>query len=113
MIIYFSLDRYQILLFPQACIPIKAFTDSCMYDKDKKGTTGFGGNDLIKVSKTSYAAEIETANGPRHEKICLRGFANNKGADQPARTRRLISTFVIRLLLSIISRLATSEISIF
>ena len=22
--------------------------------------------------------------GPRREKTCLRGFANNKGADQPA-----------------------------
>ena len=26
------------------------------------------------------------------------GFANNKGADQPAHPRRLISTFVIRFL---------------
>ena len=36
-----------------------------------------------------------------------------KGADQPAHPGRLISTFVIRLLESIISILATSEISIF
>ena len=28
----------------------------------------------------------------------LRWFANNKGADQPAHTRSLISAFVIRLL---------------
>ena len=41
------------------------------------------------------------------------GFANNKGADQPAHMRSLISTFVIHLLESIISRLALSEISIF
>ena len=33
-------------------------------------------------------------------------FANNKGADQPAHLHRLISTFVFRLLQSIISRLA-------
>ena len=51
--------------------------------------------------------------GPRREKSCLRGFANNKGADQPAHPRRLISAFVICLLKSIISRLATSEISLF
>ena len=51
--------------------------------------------------------------GPRREKTCLRGFANNKGGDQPARPRSLISTFVIRLLESIISKLATSKISIF
>ena len=37
----------------------------------------------------------------------------NKGADQPAYTSRLISAFVIRLLESIISKLASSEISIF
>ena len=51
--------------------------------------------------------------GPRHNKTCPRGFVNNKGADQPAHLRRLVSTFVIRLLKSIISQLASSEISIF
>ena len=34
--------------------------------------------------------------GPRREKTCLRGFANNTGADQPAHPRSLISTFAIR-----------------
>ena len=51
--------------------------------------------------------------GPRREKTCLRGFANNTGADQPAHLRSLISTFVIHFLESIISKLAISEISIF
>ena len=41
------------------------------------------------------------------------GFANNKGADQPAHPRRLISAFVIRYSESIISKLATSKIPIF
>ena len=41
------------------------------------------------------------------------GFANNKGADQPAHPNSLISTFIICLLESIISKLATSKISIF
>ena len=41
------------------------------------------------------------------------GFANNTGTDQPAHTRSLISAFVILLLESIISRLATSKISMF
>ena len=41
------------------------------------------------------------------------GFANNKGADQPAHPHSLISAFVIRLLESIITKLATNEISIF
>ena len=44
------------------------------------------------------------------EKTFLLGFANNKGADQPAHRHSLISTFVIRLLESIISRFATSKI---
>ena len=50
---------------------------------------------------------------PRREKTCLWWLANNKAADQPAHTRRVISTFVICLLESIISRHATSEISNF
>ena len=33
----------------------------------------------------------EGLNGPQCEKTCLRRFANNKGADQPAHPRRLIS----------------------
>ena len=37
-------------------------------------------------------------------KTCLWWFGNNKGADQPAHPRSLISTFVIGLLESIISR---------
>ena len=40
-------------------------------------------------------------------------FANNKGAGQSAHPHSLISAFVIHLLVSIIPKLATSEISIF
>ena len=50
--------------------------------------------------------------GPQREKICLQGVGNNKGADQPALLRSLISAFVIRFLESI-CKLATGEISIF
>ena len=46
-------------------------------------------------------------------KPVFRGFVNNKGADQPAHPHRLISAFVIHVLESIISKLATSEIFIF
>ena len=49
-------------------------------------------------------------NGPRPEKTCLRGVANNTSADQPAHPRRLISTFVVSFLKSTISKLATGEI---
>ena len=47
------------------------------------------------------------------QETCLWGFANNKGADQPVHPHSLISTLVICLLESIISKLAMSEISIF
>ena len=42
-----------------------------------------------------FSAEIY---GPRREKTCLWGFANNTGADQAAHTRSLISAFVVRFL---------------
>ena len=50
--------------------------------------------------------------GPQREKTCLRGFANNKCADQPAHPRRLISAFVIPFMESTICKLATGDISI-
>ena len=49
---------------------------------------------IIK-SNTSNSL-LWTLNGPQREKTCLRGFASNTGADQPAHPRSLISAFVIR-----------------
>ena len=46
-----------------------------------------------------------------HEKTCLISYANNKGADQPALPRSLISAFVVRCLDSIISLDSIAEIS--
>ena len=51
--------------------------------------------------------------GPRHEKTCLLGVADNTGADQPVHPCSLISAFVIRFLESFRCKLATGEISIF
>ena len=51
--------------------------------------------------------------GPRREKTGLWGFANNKGADQTAYQRSLISAFVISSLERAISKLSTGAISIF
>ena len=68
---------------------------------------------VSKATETSSHLKQILITGPRREKTCLRGFANNKGADQPAHPRSLISAFVIRILDSIISKLATGEISIF
>ena len=43
--------------------------------------------------------------------MCLVSYANNKGADQPAHSRSLISAFVVRCLDSIISLDSIAEIS--
>ena len=43
--------------------------------------------------------------------MCLMPYANNKGADQPAHPRSLISAFVVRPLDSIIALVSRSEIS--
>ena len=43
--------------------------------------------------------------------MCFMSYANNKGADQPAHSRSLISTFVVRCLNSIISLDSIAEIS--
>ena len=43
---------------------------------------------------------------PRHEKICLMPYANNKGAYQPVHPRSQISTIVVRCVNSIISIVA-------
>ena len=51
---------------------------------------------LFNISPT--AKIIRGWDGPRREKTCLRGFANNTGADQPAHSRSLISAFVIHFL---------------
>ena len=50
-------------------------------------------------------------NEPHHEKTCFLPYGNNKGADQPAHLRSLISTFVLCCLDSIIPLLAIAKIS--
>ena len=67
---------------------------------------------FIKKTVGSFCTEkLLTIFGPRREKTCLRRFANNTGADQPAHPCSLISAFVIRVLQRTIFKLATSEIS--
>ena len=48
---------------------------------------------------------------PGHEKMCLMSYANNKGADQPAHPMSLISAFIVRCLVSMISLDSRAEIS--
>ena len=70
----------------------------------------------VRFKQAHYSCLFDSTQpsyGPPCAKTCLRGFANNTGADQPAHMRRLISALVIRLSRSTISRLASSNISIF
>ena len=50
-------------------------------------------------------------NEPGHEKTCLMSYANNKGADQPAHSRSLISAFIVRSLDSVICTVSVTKIS--
>ena len=50
---------------------------------------------------------------PGHEKMCLMPYANNKGADQPAHPRSLISAFVVRCQDRMIPVVYISDISRF
>ena len=50
-------------------------------------------------------------NEPGHEKTCLVLYANNKGADQPAHPRSLISAFIVRCLDSVMSLVSVTKIS--
>ena len=69
---------------------------------------------FIKGSKSKIIIRTSILiNGPRREKSCPQGFANNTGANQPVHPRSLISAFAIRFLESIIFKLDTGEISIF
>ena len=47
--------------------------------------------------------------GQQREKPCLRGIANNSGADQPVHPRSLISALVIHFLENFICKLAADE----
>ena len=70
-------------------------------------------NNSVSVRPNYFVFTNENNNGPCRKKTCLRGFAKNTGADQPAHPRSLISAFFIRFLESIVCKLATGEISIF
>ena len=58
---------------------------------------------IIKASCNNNNNIYSCLYQPGHEKMCLMSYANNKGADQPAHPRSLISAFAVRCLASIIS----------
>ena len=67
----------------------------------------------LQVMKRDLIALLCLLGGSQCEKTCLRGMRYNKGADQHAHPRRLISAFVFHVLESIIFKLATSINSFF
>ena len=68
---------------------------------------------IFNMPRINRTIHVGVSYGPRRKKTCLREFSNNKGTDQPAQLHSLIGAFVILILESTISKLATSEISIF
>ena len=68
-------------------------------------------NWYILYGYTNDDDTYKKTNEPGHEKMCLMSYANNKGADQPAHPRSLLSTFIARCLDSIISLDSIAEIS--
>ena len=65
---------------------------------DKKNCKSYFRRNVYSTVTEGIACMDTIQYGPRRKKTCLRRFANNKGADQPAHPRSLISDFVIRLL---------------
>ena len=63
--------------------------------------------------KSNFYWKLEKITWAPTQENLSSGFANNKGSDQPAHLGRLISAFLILFLESIISKLASREISIF
>ena len=54
-----------------------------------------GSSIKVQLDMTSkFATDNALLYGLHNNKTCLPGFANNKGADQPAHPRRLISTLL-------------------
>ena len=60
---------------------------------------------------TNFILIASITSEPGHDKMCLMSYANNKGADQPAHLRSLISAFVVCCLYSIMSLDSIAEIS--
>ena len=104
---YYSFSSKIYVLFAQK----NHFFKSPLKETDLKAPKTYVLNELKIGKKSEFIIKCIIC-GHRCEKTSLRGFANNKGAYQSAHLHSLISDFVIHLLESIISRLATSEIAI-
>ena len=78
---------------------------------------------IVKVSQSTHTAILISFSVARKSTLdiswasscetCLMSYTNNKGADQTAHPRSLISTFVVHCLDSMICILAISKVSRF
>ena len=66
---------------------------------------------LLDFFCSSVGLADESPSVSRHNIILLMPYANNKGTDQPAHPRSLISTFVVRTLDSIVPVVAVYQTS--
>ena len=65
----------------------------------------------MKRKQTLQGNNGPNINEPGREKMCLISYTNNKGADQPAHPRSLISVFVVHCLDSAMSLVSVTKIS--
>ena len=94
-----SLKNPEYKSFPALMLP-SVWCNGCLYMKH---------GDIIAIT-VMYNLRINSYE-PGHEKTCLMSYANNKGADQPAHPRSLISAFVVRCLDSVMSLVSETKIS--
>ena len=80
--------------------------------KEKMKMKAQSNKDLALLEMSAWVF-IRSTYWSRREKTCLWGLRTTKVQTRPAHSCSLISPFIIHLLESVISRLATSEISIF
>ena len=84
---------------------------SCQSKKKKKKKKTQNVSEMIVYIHVVSTLKLKSQ--VAYAKTCLKPYANNKVADQPAHPRSLISTFVVRCLDSMICILAISKVSRF
>ena len=67
---------------------------------EARGIALLKGEEVIRTNHT-IPGTVQLLFEPCHEETCFMPYANNKGSDQPAHPRSLISAFVVRCLYSI------------
>ena len=80
------------------------FTIKCLGRGKNLGRVGKPETHIYFCLALGWDKQAGCVNGPGHAKTCLMPYANNKGADQPAHLRSLISIFVVHHLCCLLLR---------